>query len=262
MHPHHETTIQNAVAHFQPLSDVLALVLVGSIAHGFATAASDVDVLILIADQAYKVRQQSGRTTFFSRDLASYEGGYVDGKYVSLSFIRDVGQRGSEPARFAFQGARVLFARGVPGLEAELAVAAAYPVHEKARRIQSFGAQLEAWYWYCGEAGRKQDAYLLHVAAGKLVLFGGRLVLAHNEMLYPFHKWFVRALETAPEKPEGLRGALDRVLAEASEEAVRDFYELVKGFQKWEGSADGWPAQFMLDTELNWVDGSTPVDEL
>jgi len=23
-----------------------------------------------------------------------------------------------------------------------------------------------------------------------------------------------------------------------------------------------WPAQFMLDSELNWVDGRTPVDDL
>jgi hypothetical protein len=51
-------------------------------------------------------------------------------------------------------------------------------------------------------------------AARKLVLFGRRLVLAHNEVLYPLHKWFWRVLE------------------DPSEENVEVFYQLWKGFRE------------------------------
>ena len=42
-----------------------------------------------------------------------------------------------------------------------------------------------------------------------MILFGGRLILAHNEILYPFHKWFMRVLGSAPNKPEWLMECID-----------------------------------------------------
>lgn len=98
--------------------------------------------------------------------------------------------RGSEPARFAFDGARVLFTRLPEGeVEGELARAVRYPAEGKGERVRRFRAQLDAWRWFCGEGRKKGDGYLVGLAARKLVLFGGRLVLVENEVLYPFHKW-------------------------------------------------------------------------
>ena len=111
MYTHHLQSIQNATDYFQGNPEVLALLLGGSIAHGFESSASDVDVLILISDTDYQKRLEEHRVTFFSRDLCTYEGGYVDGKYLGLSFLEKVRRIGSEPARFAFAGSRVLFSR-------------------------------------------------------------------------------------------------------------------------------------------------------
>jgi hypothetical protein len=33
-------------------------------------------------------------------------------------------------------------------------------------------------------------------------------------------------------------------------------------FQPWNENPSGWGAQFLLDSELNWLDGKTPVDDL
>jgi hypothetical protein len=42
-----------------------------------------------------------------------------------------------------------------------------------------------------GEALKRNAAYLTaHVVAG-LVLFGSRLILARNRILYPYHKWLM-----------------------------------------------------------------------
>ncbi|HEY9528823.1 MAG TPA: hypothetical protein VIR02_17175 [Anaerolineales bacterium] len=37
-------------------------------------------------------------------------------------------------------------------------------------------------------------------------------------------------------------------------ENVEVFYERVKTFQPWGDTPDSWPAQFMLDSELNWME--------
>jgi hypothetical protein len=258
---HHTESIRRATDHFKQDPEVLALILGGSLAHGFARPDSDVDVMIVVGDEAYALRQRSGHMQFFDRELCTYGAGYVDGKYLRPAFVQQVAECGSEPARFAFQDAQVLFSR-VDGLEALVKAAARYPAAGKAERLRRFYAQFEAWNWYCREAVRLNNCYLLGVAVSKLVLFGGRLVLAHNERLYPYHKWFLRVLEAAPDKPPDL---LDRIwpLYEAPGLAsVQAFYEAVRDFQPWPSNGSGWPSQFMRDSELNWLEGPTPVDDL
>ncbi|KAL2255628.1 hypothetical protein VTK26DRAFT_2981 [Humicola hyalothermophila] len=265
MHEHHASTIAAATAHFRADPSVLVLLLGGSIAHGFATASSDVDLLIVLTEEAYAERVASRKLTYVSAELATYAGGYIDAKYLSPSFVEQVAERGSEPARFAFEGARVLYSKegfDVQGFEALMRRAVAYPVEGKADRIRRFRVQLEAWKWFCLEGRNKRNQYLLGLAAAKLVLFGGRLILAHNEILYPFHKWFLKVLEGAPDKPEGIMECIDRVLADPSEQNVEAFYVMVKDFQDWGEWNPRWGPQFMLDNELTWMTGHPAVDDL
>jgi len=56
MYPHHAQSIQNVIDYFQRDPEVIAVLLAGSIAHGFQTPASDVDILILVSDEEYKRR--------------------------------------------------------------------------------------------------------------------------------------------------------------------------------------------------------------
>ncbi|HEX2994420.1 MAG TPA: hypothetical protein VHP14_06340, partial [Anaerolineales bacterium] len=241
--------------------EVLALLLSGSIAHGFESGNSDVDIMIFVSAENHKKRFQTGQLTFFTRDLCTYEDGYVDGKYISLDFVKQVAEKGSEPARFAFDGSRVLFSR-IEGFEQVIRKVAEYPIAEKMERIKRFRAQLEAWHWFCGEALKRDNRYLFGTAVSKLILFGGRLILAHNEMLYPYHKWFLKVLEQAKDKPADFMTCLHALAESPTMENVETFYETVKTFQPWNENPNGWGAQFMLDSELNWMDGKTPVDDL
>ena len=261
MHPHHTQSIQNVREYFQCDSEVQALLLSGSIAHGFETSTSDVDIMIFISEANYQKRFQTEQLHFFNTDLCTYEGGYVDGKYLSLHFVKQVLEKGSEPARFAFEGSQVLFSR-VDGFEEDVCKISEYPVAEKAERIKRFYAQFEAWHWYCGEALAKGNQYLLGTSVSKLILFGGRLILAHNEMLYPYHKWFLKVLEQAKEKPADLMICIQSLTESPTAENIEVFYEKVKTFQPWSDNPYHWPVQFLLDSELNWVDGKTPVDDI
>ena len=261
MYPHHAQSIQNVTDFFQHDPEVVALLLAGSIAHGFETSTSDVDILILVSDEDHKRRIECNQVHFFNMDLCTYEGGYVDGKYLSLDFIEQVKQKGSEPARFAFAGSQVLFSR-VQGLAEELRQVAQYPTAEKAERIRRFYAQFEAWHWYCQESLRLKNPYLLGTSVSKFILFSGRLILAHNELLYPYHKWFLRVLESAREKPDGLLESIQQLNAASTKDNIESLYEKIKSFRPWIQGEFSWPTQFMFDSELNWLDGKTPVDDL
>jgi hypothetical protein len=258
---HHTQAIVNVTKHFEHDPEVLAVLLGGSLAHGFATASSDVDILILVPEAIYQQRSASNRLLFFSRELCAYPGGYVDGKYHSPSYLDEVRLKGSEPARFAFQDARVLLSRAGDwgGLLREIA---RYPREHKAERLRRFYAQFEAWHWYAQEATRHQNSYLLTLSVAKLVLFGGRLILAHNEQLYPYHKWFLRVLAGVREKPVGILEQIEELCRQPTPEAIEMFYETINTFQTWEAAPGGWPAQFLLDSEWNWMNGQTPVDDL
>lgn len=261
MYPHHDESIRRLTEYFRTVSDAEALILGGSIAHGFASPGADIDVMIVVADGDYDERLRDGRLQFFDNQVCTYEGGYIDGKYISPSVLRTLADRGSEPARFAFQDARVLLSR-MDGLERLLEEVTRYPAAQKHDRMRRFYAQFEAWHWYAGEGLKLNDRYLLGASVAKLVLFGGRLILAHNELLYPFHKWFLTVLERAPDRPVDLMERIAHLHADPSAETITAFYQTVAGFRAWEMPETGWPNQFMLDSELNWLSGTTAIDDL
>ena len=263
MLPHHAQAIENVVAAFEQDPTVLALLLAGSLAHGFARPDSDVDIAIVVGADDYARRKRENRLHYVSRSLCGYEHGYVDGKYVDERFLRLVAERGSDPARYAFQGTRILFSH-VDGLDAVLAEIVRYPVAQKGERIQRFTAQLLAWRWYHGEALRQENEYLRQLALHKLVLFGARIVLAHNELLFPYHKWMLRVLETAPSKPPGLLADIQRLLAGPPHAQVEAYCQALLDFIGVDADAanHAWPMRFMTDTELRWVGEEPCIDDL
>jgi hypothetical protein len=261
MHPHHVESIHRVTAHFEALPEVEALILGGSVSHGFAGPESDIDVLILISDEDHDRRRTTGRLTFLNHELCTYSGGYVDGKFLSRSFLRQVAERGSEPARFAFADARILFSR-VDGLTELLGRAARYPVEGRTDRMRRFHAQLQAWHWYAHEALRLDNRYLLGVALARLVLFGGRLILAHNNVLYPYHKWFLEVLRRVEEQPPGLLDRIHGLHENPTGPAVTEFFETIRDFREWPPLVAGWGDQFVIDSERNWLITPAPVDDL
>jgi predicted nucleotidyltransferase len=105
MYSHHTQSIQNVTEYFQSDPEVLAVLLGGSIAHGFESSISDVDIMILVSDENYQRRFQKGDIHFYNKELCTYEGGFVDGKYSSLEFVKQVTVKGVNSGA-CFAGAR------------------------------------------------------------------------------------------------------------------------------------------------------------
>lgn len=261
MHPHHEAAIARVIERYRDESGVLGILLAGSLAHGTATEQSDVDIMLVVSDDDLAERRAANTTAFSDTPLAAYEGGYIDVKYVSPGYLDEVAERGSEPSRFAFDGAQVLFSR-VDGLEAKVAAASRYPLELRDDRIARFAAQLDAWTWMSGEAEKKDNPYLLAIGVSRVALFGGRLLLAHNHLLYPFHKWFLRQLEAAPDKPEGIVELIRSVTAAPSAAGAQQITDTVLGFREWQRGDISWPNHFIHDTEQSWMRDAAAVEDL
>ena len=255
--PQHARLIDRAVERFSSEPGLLALVVGGSVAHGLARPDSDVDFMLVLED-AEAARRPA--PMFADVDLADYDGGYADVKVVARSFIDEVAERGSEPARWAFQDAFAAWSRD-ESVAAAMARAAAYPEGERAEKLHDFVGHAVISTWYLGEAERRADPYLAQYASSHVVLYAGRAVLAQNRMLFPFHKWFLHELERAPEKPPEMLEGVRRLLGAPTTDAATLLVARVKELTGVDPTIGESAASFMRRTEWAWRDGPAPFGE-
>ncbi len=261
MHPNHIRAMEAVTRQFQPQEDVLAVLVGGSIAHGFAADDADLDILIVLTDAGYERAAHENRLFYYDTTACDYPGGYVDGKCITLAYIRQVIESGSEPARFAFAGAFPAFSK-VDGLEDMIRAAARYPTEKRQDNINRFYAQFETWKWYYYEGIRHENRFLSDYCLSQYVLFAGRLFLALNATLYPSYKWFLRVLEQVADKPADLMDRMHAVVERKDAESVEALYRCVMAHAEWYREERHWCERFMLDSQLNWLDGPVPVAEL
>lgn len=261
MYSHHEEGIKNYTEKMKIQEGIQAVIIGGSIAHGFDTEKSDIDVMLVVSEEEYKRRLKASAVQFLEVAECSYEKCNIDGKYISMEYLKRIMQSGNEATRFAFKGAFAPYSR-LENLETIIEEIQKYPVSEKQSKINRFYAQFKAWSYYCKHAFRNEDSYLLSFAASNLVLFGGRLILAHNETLFPYHKWFMRVLGDVKDKPEGIVEAAQLLIERRQKEDYERFYSLINDFRQWDDSGISWPNIFFHDSENNWIEGNTPVADL
>ena len=260
MRPHHKKTIEKLVESIKQDERFLALIIGGSVAKGMEREDSDIDVILVTTDEEFKKRKKSNMFLYYTKDFCDYPGGYIDGKVVDLKFLQTVAERGSEPARDAFRDAWIAYSE-IPELEDLFKKIPVFQKEEKIEKIQKFYGQFEMANWSIKEAERRDDEYLLTRGITDLILFGGRLILEHNEILYPFHKLFIQTLEKAPDKPELLMKLINTLLTDMNPKNAQAFYEAIKNFRKWE-IREFWAIRFMIDTEWAWIDGKPYVGDL
>jgi hypothetical protein len=261
MEAHHDEAIEKFLELYTKDQTILAILLTGSIAHGFSVYESDVDIYLIVNKEEYLKQKENNKLAFSIHDICNYEHGYIDCKIADLDFLRMIAKSGSDPARYAFKDSRILFSR-IDDLQKLLDRIAGYPSHQTDERKRRFASQLLAWKWYYGEALKKDNKYLEYLSLQKLVLFAGRIILNENQMLYPYHKWMLRVLETAENKPGNLHKKIDNLLNNHSIEKVNGFCDEVLHFIDFTEKTVDWPNYFLKDSEQNWIDHEAPVDDI
>ena len=120
MEKEQQAAVDKFVDRYKNDPTILAILLGGFIAHGFATPSADIDLIIVVEEAEYQKRKSQRKLAFSLWDLCDYPGGYIDCKVVSNDVLRLVAARGSDPARYAYQDNKILFTRD-PGLAKLLA---------------------------------------------------------------------------------------------------------------------------------------------
>lgn len=261
MHEGQERAIGVFLDAYKGRPEFIGILLVGSLAHGFAKPTSDIDIILIATEEAYQARKARGQLAFSLWDICDYEGGYVDCKVVSLASLKEIARKGSDPARYAFQDARILH-NVSPELPALLATVTEFQRSQKEARQHRFLSQLLAWKWYMGQAEEKDDKYLKYLATQKIVLFSCRAILNHNERLYPYHKWLLAEVAKVATKPEGFEAAIAELLDGPTSSSATRVSNMVLAFLGVEEKQIDWPNQFLIDSEMNWVEHEAPIDDL
>ena len=260
MEEQHKRVIQRLVEQFKDDPRFPALIISGSVAKGRARKDSDIDIVLVASEEEFARREPTQDFWYLNRDICDYPGGYVEGKVINMQFLIDAAERGSEPARAAFVGAFVAYSR-IPELESLLQRIPVYQEQEQREKIEAFYSQVLLLNWLVGEAERRNDSYLLTHAVSNLVLFGGRLILAHNRILYPYHKWFVYEVRRAEKKPAHFVELIEKLLEHPGKENAQAFSESISSFHDWGVTYAQAVVRFMKDSEWNWRTGQAPLQD-
>ena len=257
---HHQRAIDRLADAYRDDPRFRALIIGGSVAKGYARDDSDVDFLIIASDDAFEEHRRARDLFINRRDLCDYDGGFVDGKIINLAFLEDLARKGNEPSRAAFEGAFAAFSH-IPNLDDLLQRIPVYPEAGHDDRVRAFYSMAFIQHWLFHEAERHGNRYTLTRAASQLALFAGRLILAHNRRLFPYHKWFYRTLESVPEKPAGLMACFDALLDEPNGDHATELFGSIRNFRDWGVSDIEAYTWFMTDVEWSWMSGQTPIED-
>ena len=250
---HHQKAIDYITDKFRSDPQVNALLVSGSIAHGFNDKYSDIDINIIVSDSVYEQKMNNNAVTYWESAARFYKDGYFDGKYITLDYLNTAAERGSEPARFALRDSLIAFDK--TGLAADcIARIGTYDTGLARKNTVRFLSQFEGWKWYCDEAIKRKNKYLLETSVSRLILFSGRLILAFNKIFFPYHKWFLKVLETAPCKPPKLMKTIYKLLDNKNEKTVNELYKIIKEYKDWTNGAEfNWSSHFVHDIETVWI---------
>lgn len=256
---HHEDTIEGYVATVASRPEVLGVVVVGSVARGTARQDSDVDVYLVVTDEAYADARSRGRVAEVSQDGVTYPGGYVDIKLASPGYLAAAADRADDPTRASFLQTRVAFDRAgdLPG---RISGITTLPEEAWSRRVTTYRAQTRLYGGYFLEqADQLRDPFLLQHSAVHLALAAGRAALAASHRFFAGQKYLTAALAEL-DLPEDLRTAWQHLVAGPSTAAGR---LLLEALDDWLGEPEPFDAQlsrFISDNELAWLNDTIPPE--
>jgi hypothetical protein len=251
MYEHHARGIDRLVTTYRDDPRFEALLIGGSIAKGRAREDSDIDVLFLATEEEFQRRLATHDIAFYDADIADHPGCYVEGRILSRQFLLDAIARGSEPTRAAFQGAIIAYSR-IDDLDALLIQVVQYPEHERREKLGAFYSQVVVLNWFMQEADKRGDLFLASWSASEMVLYGARLVLAHNRILYPYTKWLMYDVDHAPERPASFRELADQLIRNPTGAVAQAFLGMMREFQDWGVSDENVVGRFALTNEWQW----------
>jgi len=256
---HHERALAAYIDGVRDDADVLAVIVVGSVARGSEREDSDVDVYLVVTDEGFARETDAGRFAWTARHGLDYPGSYIDIKLASPAYLRTALESGDDPTRASFAGARVAYS-AVAGLDDLVKRIAALPDAAWNERVRSHVAQARLYGGYFLVQGAERgDEFLVRHASVHLTLAAARAALAAAHVLMPGPKYVSKLVRTVP-TPDGFVQSWDRAVQEPGTESASD---LLNRLMEWLGAGvtpDETLSTFIRDNELTWLRGGVPAE--
>lgn len=255
MYKHHQESLSIAIDYFKTQSRVkdglIAIIFGGSVAKGCERPDSDLDFMVIVTDKTYENLKADGIATEAIHGRCTYPEGYFDVKYYPKSFLAAVAERGSEPARNAWLKAQCLYTTDpeIPELVAAIPRFQTELYEDKMLSFYGYLGLNSRYFWKMGE----HDRFLRTRAGTEIVLYGLRMILEENSILFPCSKGLYAAIKAAPRKPEGILEKADRMLETLADEDMEVFVSSVLSFLAWQPPEwDIATSRYTEDNELWW----------
>lgn len=197
MYKHHKQSIENMKKHFSK-QGAIALILVGSIAKGTERADSDLDGIVILSEEDYAKKEKNNTTTETIDGLCTYEGGYFDIKYMTKQYLKDLAEKGSEPARNGFMKARILFCNDEE-IEGILPLIPIFQKKEKKEKLLSFYSNFWLNYYYFLKSC-PIDGYMKMHTIAEIIYSIYRIILQENEILFDCNRRLEQQAASVSEK--------------------------------------------------------------
>ncbi|HEU5486067.1 MAG TPA: nucleotidyltransferase domain-containing protein [Microlunatus sp.] len=256
---HHDDTIAGYVDSVAERSEVLGVVVIGSVARGTPRDDSDVDVYLVVDDDAYADARARGRIAAVSQDGVTYPGGYVDIKLASPHYLTSAITGADDPTRASFTGAKVVLDK-TGELADWVAGITILPDEVWKKRTVAYRAQTRLYGGYfLKQADQLGDHFLLNHSAVHLALSAGRLALAQHQQFFSGQKYLTADLERL-DLPDRFTTSWRHVVA-APSAAIGQ--HLLDAIVAWLGPPEPFEAQlsrFIADNELAWLNGTIPPE--
>ncbi|KAB2865614.1 MAG: nucleotidyltransferase domain-containing protein [Anaerolineae bacterium] len=260
MYENHRLTIQHLSQHFGTDPNVLVLIIIGSVARGDAGEESDVDFYLVVSDEAYSQGKVNNNLSLELTDLVVPPCPQANGKKITTQYLEAVAKHGTEPYRYSFADAHIAFSRQ-SSVKEMVQQCSIYPEHQRLDKMMSFVAQIPVHFSFLEFGHYSQTQYVLYETAVKIVLFAGRLILAHNRMLYPGRKGFMRELDKASDKPADMLVLANNLLTTPTIESAQAFIDPVLRYADWPQPPEGIGPRFMYDSVDQWERGWCPLED-
>ena len=261
MYQHHMESVERMKDYFAGTEGMIALVLGGSVAKGNERPDSDLDALVILTPEAYEKKAEAGKTAECVFGHCTYPGGYFDVKYMTKDYIRAAAERGSEPTRNSFVGARVLWSSD-PEIDALIPRIGVFPEWERADKMLSFYGDYLLNHDYFLKACKPEGYMRLH-AVGEVVYSIYRMILQENGILFTCNRRLEETVAAAPRKPERIV-ELGRAAVQTQGDAETDaFAKAYFEWTSWEFPRDySIPqARYVADFEQWWYRPRPLVNE-
>ena len=203
MYKHHEESIENMKEFFRNQGAV-ALILIGSVAKGTEREDSDLDCAVILSQEEYAQKEKDNITSETVEGLCTYEGGYFDVKYMTKGYLKELAEKGSEPARSTFIKSGILFCNDTE-IEDILPRIPVFQTREKEEKLLSFYADFWLNYYYFLKSC-PIDGYMKMHTIAEIIYSVYRMILQENEILFDCNRRLEKQVESiSPQTAELVR---------------------------------------------------------